>query len=83
MSKAERIHKFAKAYHVLTHIYDDKDLKKEKLTVTDYHIVSQIMSELSGINDKTSETINKNAADWFIKYGFAVKEKGIGWEVSI
>lgn len=83
MSKAKRIHAFAKAYHVLTHIDDDKDLKKEKLTAADYYIVFQIMSELSGINDKTLETINKSVADWFIKYGFNVKEKGIGWEVSI
>lgn len=83
MTKAKRINTFAKAYHALKEIDNDKALRKAKLTLVDYQIVYDIMSTLSGITDCTTETINKAVADWFIKYGFNVEEKGIGWEVSI
>lgn len=83
MSRAKRINIFAKAYDALMAIDDDKALKKAKLTLAEYDTVYCIMKELSRIDDKVTGTVSQAVADWFTKYGFTVKVKGIGWEVSI
>ena len=83
INKTQRMNTFTTAYDVLMSIDDDKALRKEKLTLYDYNTVYYIMSKLSGITDKTMETPTESVAAWFTKYGFNVKPKGIGWEISI
>lgn len=45
--------------------------------------VNELYFGLNDIKNKgVSCTISKAVADWFKRYGFTVKEEGIGWKVS-
>ena len=83
MGKAKRIRTFTNAVHRFRKIETEQDLRREKLSLCDYHQVFDILSALSDIDDTASETISQSVADWFIKMGFIVRNKGIGWEVTI
>lgn len=83
MTKAKRINIFSTAYHKFYDIKDEKDLQKAKLTLADYDVVFNILKDLSGIDENTSETISQSVADWFQRMKFTVQPKGIGWEISI
>lgn len=84
MSIAKRITMFEKLYHPLTHDVETYlDIKRFGLTLVEYNESIDILKALSGIKgNQASETIMQNVADLFRKYGFMVKEKGIGWIIS-
>lgn len=77
MTRAGKIKIFTKAYCKYRDLYDIKDLKREKLTLTEYHLVGDILKSLSGINDMETTTFVEAAANWFKRNGFSV-EQGTG-----
>lgn len=84
MKTTDKIKMFESLYHPLTHdIESDKDLKRYGLTLTEYNHALDIILEFSPIKGNLSaQTIMQNVANLFKKYGFTVKEKGIGWIIS-
>ena len=63
---------FVKAYDKWRMIEDENDLKKNRLTLTEYHAVADILKALSGIDDSRYETFMAGVANWFEKNGFNV-----------
>lgn len=72
MKKAEKMHVFVKAYNRYRAIESAADLRKEKLTLSDYAIVGECLRTLSEIKDKTCLTIFTSVAEWFKRNGFNV-----------
>lgn len=58
------------------------DLKKYGLTLVSYHSACDIMDDLRKPGS-SAETIQKDVASFFRSFGFTVKEKGIGYQISI
>lgn len=70
--KVKRINTFVKAYDKYRVIDDENDLKKNRLTLTEYHAVADILKALSGIDDSRCETFMAGVANWFKANGFNV-----------
>ena len=64
-----------------TSIQDAKELRKQKLSLSDYDVVFNMLLDLREY--KRAECIQKGAAEWFKRLKFEVVEKGIGWEVRV
>lgn len=64
--------KFKKAYKAWQKIDTAADLKKNKLTLAEYHILTDILRELSKLNGKTAYTFSDGVANWLKKHGFTV-----------
>ena len=71
-----------KAYCLLRDIEDCNDLKKYGFTLADYDCAFDVMKRL-GKPGSSCETLYQNVAIFFKKCGFSVKEKGIGFLISI
>lgn len=75
ITKAQAIRIFATAYSKFTDISDDRDLKRNNLTLSDYHTVYDILKLLSGCRKgEQAKTFCPAPARWFEKNGFTVKE---------
>ena len=72
---------FQKILHDFKNIENEKDLKKRGLSLSDYNYIYDILSILCDLKS-SAQTINKNAADYFKKYGFNVVNTGIGFLIS-
>ncbi len=83
MSDAEKMRIISGAFHKFRDIYDDTDLSKEGLSLSDYREVERLFP-LLGEPGSYAKTIYKNAAEWFKRNGFKVYEdKIIGYEIAI
>ena len=67
-----KMHIFVNAYEKWRTIENDRDLKKQNLTLFDYGIVSDCLKRLSNINGERYLTICSSVANWFSKNGFNV-----------
>jgi hypothetical protein len=71
--KTEKIRIYASAYKKLMVIEDEGDLRKNKLSLTDYYVLYELMEKLSHFDDcKIVYTINSNVANWFSRMKFKV-----------
>ena len=83
MSDAEKMTVISTAFHKFRDIYDDADLRKAGLSLSDYREVERLFPLLGKPGDY-AKTIYKNAAEWFKRNGFTVYEdKIIGYEIAI
>jgi len=87
MTITEKINIYTKAYDRFRNIEDMKDLKKEKLTLTEYDAVYDVLKTLSRIDDSKTTTFVKAVADWFKRNGFSVIQgtgvNCISWIIKI
>lgn len=74
---------FTAAYKSYMDIEDERDLKKNKLTLAGHFEVFDHLKKLSGLNGETTTTICAGVADWFRRKNFTVKEHGIGFIISL
>ena len=72
----------ARTYDALVAIYDDADLRKEDLSLTDYQECKRLMP-LLGAPGNVADTIYDKAAGFFKKHGYTVKERGIVLQITI
>ncbi len=72
----------ARTYHDLVDLYDDADLRREGLSLTDYWEIRRLMP-LLGEPGKVADTIYDKAAGYFKKHGYTVTEEGIGFNITI
>ena len=67
----------------LRRIYDDADLKKEGLSLSDYRECQRLMP-LLGAPGNSECTISEKAASFFEKHGYLVMyDNGIGFRIKI
>lgn len=64
MTKAQKMRTFTKAYSNWRSIEDDRDLRRNKLTLAEYNMLTEILKSLSDISDKVEETISESVANW-------------------
>ena len=78
----QKCHIITSAYEALRAIYDDADLRKAKLSVTDYWECRRLMPLLGAIGN-SEETVYSKAAAFFKSFGYTVEECGLGFKISI
>lgn len=85
MTKSQKIKIFVKAYDKYRIIEDDADLRKNKLSLSDYYEVGECLKSLSRIDDKVFHTIMSGVAKWFEGNGFKVvkDENNVNYQISI
>lgn len=86
MTRAKRMQVFASAYSKYMNIENDADLKKERLTLTDYKIAFDVLRLLSGVNGSAVPVLSSGVAEWFRRAGFIVDdphENKINYIISI
>lgn len=82
-TKAERMHKVTRAFSALNEIETVNDLNRERLTLTEYHAISENIRAFGSCRpDAKTETIYSGIADFFSRYGFTVKHSGISYTIS-
>lgn len=83
MTTAEN--KFKKAYKAWQKIDTAADLKKNKLTLAEYHTLTDVLRELSKLNGKIAYTYSDGVANWLKKHGFTVNmdDNKINYLISI
>ena len=70
------------AYYILyTEIEDEHDLRKYKLTLSDYNAACKTMEQLREPG-KIAQCIIKNVAEFFRYCGYDVKTEGITYIIS-
>ena len=69
----EKIRIFTKAYRDYKTIQDDEDLRKNQLTLHEYHILQNVLSDLSAIKDKVVYCISEKVAKWCERHDFKVE----------
>lgn len=83
-TKAQRVRTFANAYSDYYAIENMNDLRKNRLTLAEYHALTDILKELSSITDgKIVYTFMDRVAMWLLNHGFTVIEHGINYAISI
>ena len=81
MRKIEAMRAITKAYNILRSIDDDKALRKNHLTLTDYQAAKDIFSELSTPGTK-AYTFMDNVAKFYKAAGFNVALKGVNYQID-
>ena len=83
MRRHDRIKLVTAAYTAIQDIETEKDLKKQKLTLAEYHAIAENLKALGNCKaDDRTETIYKGIAEFFARYGFTVKERGICYQIT-
>jgi hypothetical protein len=83
MKRHERIKLVTTAYTAIQEIETEKDLRKQKLTLTEYHAIAENLRAFGNCKpDDRTETIYKGIAEFFTRYGFTVKQHGIGFQIT-
>ena len=77
------LRKISRAYSDLNNIYDDTDLKKNNLSLSDYEEAKRVL-QLVGAPGNKAETLIENVAKFYEKHDFGVKENenGNGFVIS-
>ena len=81
MRKIEAMRAITKAYTILRSIDDDKALRKNNLTLTDYQAAKDIFSELS-TPGAAAYTFMDGVAKLYEKAGFNVALKGVNYQID-
>lgn len=81
MKKTTAIHAIAKAHHFLQDIENDNDLKRERLTVAEYHAARDIFPELSTPGN-SAQTFIKSVAEFYARAGFTVKPGTVNFTIT-
>lgn len=61
-------------------IENEKELKRNKLTLTEHDELFRVLMEL--YKQGYSETIMEGVKNWMVKNGARAIEEGIGWKIS-
>lgn len=77
MKKTESVKAINKAYKTLVSIESAEDLKREKLTLSDYRAARDLFAELTTAG-ATATTFISAAADLFKRCGYIVTETASG-----
>ena len=78
---AQQNRKIASVFSDYNAIENEIDLKKRKLTLSEYQTCKQVLDDIR-YNGK-SETFIKNIADYFKKFGFEVNLQGVNYVISV
>ncbi len=81
MKKTDAMRAITKAFCTLDAISDENELKREKLTLSDYHAARDIFPALS-TPGSTAKTFIKSVADFYSRAGFTVYESGINYTIT-
>lgn len=82
--KAEKMHRVTRAFSALNEIETVSDLNRERLTLTEYHAISENIRAFGSCRpDAKTETIYSGIADFFSRYGFTVKYSGVSYTISL
>lgn len=73
--------KISAIYHDYVYIENDDDLKKRKLSLSDYRAFPEIFTEIQ--SNGSAETFILSIANYFEKYGFTVTKKSVNYYISI
>ena len=71
MTREQKRKKLFNAYNAYRLIETEEALKRNKLSLSDYHEVFRIISELN-YNPECVQTVCRNAAEWLKRYGFNI-----------
>lgn len=80
MSRAEQ-NKLIRAKAALEDCFYNGNLNKHKLTQAEANAAYSILVEIR--TGSTMETIMEGVKNFFQRYNFSIKEKGIGWTISL
>ncbi len=84
MKLTEKTRIFNKAYKTYIEIDCMEDLNKNKLSLSDYDNLRNVLEKLSNITDRAKAlTLSKNVANWCKKMNFTVVEKNVNFEISL
>ena len=78
---AKQIKKLSAIYHDYMCIEKDTDLRKRKLSLSDYNAFPDIFKTIQ--SHGSTETFISSIADYFKKYGFTVTEKSVNYCISM
>lgn len=78
---AKQIKKLSAIYHDYMCIENDADLRKRKLSLSDYNAFPDIFKRIQAHG--STETFISSIADYFKKYGFTVTEKSVNYCISM
>ena len=81
MTFSERCNVITSAYYALRAMDDDASIAKEGLSLSDYWECRRLMPLLGSFGN-SEVTFYSKAADFFKKFGFDVKEEGIGFRIT-
>ena len=83
MKKTEAMHAITKAFSILDGIEDANDLKKQRLTLADYHAARDIFGQLS-TPGSSAKTFLQGVADFYSRAGFTVtmEPAGVNYIIS-
>lgn len=81
MTKVEAMRSIKKAFKSLNSIESIEDLKKAKLSLSDYHAAMDIFNELSKPGS-SAKTFISNVAAFYKKCGFNVVLRNINYVIS-
>lgn len=76
---AQQNRKIASVFSDYNAIENEVDLKKRKLSLSDYRACEQVLDEIR-CNGK-SETFIESIADYFKKFGFKVNLRGVNYVI--
>ncbi len=79
---ADKLRKISRTYSDIHSLYDDADLKKAGLSLSDYRELLRLMP-LLGKPGSAAYTIFERAASYFNEHGFSVSESGNGFLITI
>ena len=78
---AQQNRKIASIFSDYNAIENKIDLKKRKLTLSEYQTCKQVLDDIR-YNGK-SETFIKNISDYFKDFGFEVNLQGVNYVISV
>lgn len=78
---AQQNRKIASIFSDYKSIEDENDLKKRKLSLSDYRACEQVLDEIRYTGK--SETFIESISDYFKKFGFEVKPRGVNYVISV
>lgn len=73
--------KAMKAYKALRDMASAADLKRNKLTLTEYREACDLIQEYARNDGEGTSTIMQGVADWYKRHGFTVTPEGIGYRI--
>ena len=76
-ANAKKMKSMTKAYKAWQKIDNNADLRKNKLTLTEYHVLTDILRKLSTMESNGIYTLWSGVAEWCRKHGLVVTEPDV------
>ena len=76
-ANAKKMKAMTKAYKAWQTIDNNADLRKNKLTLTEYHVLTDILRKLSTMESNGIYTFWSGVAEWCRKHGLVVTEPDV------